>query len=349
MDGLRNLDGTNYVVITTINKPSKRLRNLFYRLNKNKKWTIIIVGDINTPPDWEREKYVFYLSIEKQKEYFPKISRLIPIKHYSRKNLGYLYAIIKGAETILDLDDDNFIYKDADIIFSKYLRGKLLISQKKWVNVYKYFTNKLIWPRGLPLEYIHNFGKTINTNGYVICPIQQFVVDGDPDVDAIYRIMFPKQKIIFKKNLKPLIPDKFNWTPFNSQCTLFFKEAFPVLYLPCYLNFRLVDIWRAFVAQSVLWVKDFRLAFREPIGQQIRNKHNLANDFHDEIKGYIFNGIIAEKIEKQLMTLDGRDMNIAEISKRIWEMLIDSNYLPNKEKEIINAWYEIIQSVIRCE
>lgn len=63
---------------------------------------------------------IFFFSIEKQKEWekmegqFGRFVRLIPCKHFSRKNIGYLFAILHGAQYIFDFDDDNFIKLDKD-------------------------------------------------------------------------------------------------------------------------------------------------------------------------------------------------------------------------------------------
>lgn len=48
--------------------------------------------------DWETNSFV----------------KAIPWTHFSRKNLGYLYAIAQGAEYIWDVDDDNFLKQGAD-------------------------------------------------------------------------------------------------------------------------------------------------------------------------------------------------------------------------------------------
>jgi len=338
-------DSTNerWIVVTTVNKPTDNFRESFYRLIKEG-WSIVVVGDVSTPSEWGNEKEVFYLSLEKQGKYFPEVSNLIPLRHYSRKNLGYLFAILNGAQVILDTDDDNFIYNGVDFDFPKKVKGRIVSGKEKWVNIYNYFTKELIWPRGLPLEFIYSAGEVRNELVEFECPIQQFLVDKDPDVDAIFRLIFPEKSIVFDKNTEPLILEKNLWSPFNSQCTLFFKEAFPLLYLPCYVSFRLTDIWRSFVAQASLWVNDYNLAFRKPVGYQIRNNHNLMNDFKDEIEGYLNNAIIVERIEEFLKNLEINNLWIGDIAKSIWLLLIDFGFIPIKEKDIINAWYEVIKT-----
>ena len=76
----------------------------------------------------------------------------------------------------------------------------------------------------------------------VDCPIQQGLADENPDVDAIYRLVLPLpvqfetgRRIALKRGV---------WSPFNSQNTAWWPDAFPLLYLPAYCSFRMTDIWR---------------------------------------------------------------------------------------------------------
>ncbi len=48
-----------------------------------------------------------YLSLEDQRKLPFAIIALTPEKHFTRKNVGYLYAMAQGAKVIFDVDDDN--------------------------------------------------------------------------------------------------------------------------------------------------------------------------------------------------------------------------------------------------
>ena len=74
--------------------------------------------------------------------------------------------------------------------------------------------------------------------------------------------------------------------PFNSQNTLWWPEAYPLLYLPSFVSFRMTDIWRSFVAQVCLYQTGKHLAFRDATVYQTRNEHSLIKDFKDEVPGY---------------------------------------------------------------
>ena len=92
----------NWIVVTTIQYPTPQLCHLA----QEKGWELVVVGDTKTPDGWELEGAT-YLSIEDQKALGFELAELLPTCHYARKNIGYLYAISKGAKVIYDTDDDN--------------------------------------------------------------------------------------------------------------------------------------------------------------------------------------------------------------------------------------------------
>ena len=100
------------------------------------------------------------------------------------------------------------------------------------------------------------------------------------DVDAIYRLVFKIQNLEFIKKL-PLYFKKFIY-PFNSQNTRWFKVSFPLLYLPSYCPFRCSDILRGYIAMRILHHNNLCLGLLLPSNFQIRNQHNLAQDFEEE-------------------------------------------------------------------
>ena len=71
--------------------------------------------------------------------------------------------------------------------------------------------------------------------------------------------------------------------PFNSQDTFWSNEFFMYMYLPISVTFRMTDILRGYVAQRCLWEHNAHLGFFGPNMIQLRNEHNLLNDFSLEI------------------------------------------------------------------
>ena len=114
------------------------------------------------------------------------------MRSYARKNVGYLIAIAGGANVIVETDDDNF---PRPAFFEGRARRitASVATGTGWLNVYRYFSEANIWPRGLPLDAVNAplppFEHCVVQQ--VDCPIQQGLADENPDVDAIYRLLLP--------------------------------------------------------------------------------------------------------------------------------------------------------------
>ncbi len=333
-----------WIVITSINYPTETIKAISELCRKQDNFSAVVVGDKKTPADWNYE-HIHYLSIADQKNLFPELDELIPYNHYCRKNLGYLYAIKNGADFILETDDDNIPYYNFGQNISREVESHL-VTGSKWINIYKYFTNSFVWPRGLPLDEVHSQGQIIKNLNKIDSPIQQYLADEDPDVDAIFRLLF-KETVSFNADTLPVALDQGSWTPFNSQNTLFFKDAFPLLYLPCTVSFRMTDIWRSFVAQAVLWMKELNLTFHPATVRQERNVHNLMKDFNDEVVGYQNNKEMMDKLWEFVLEYKSKkgEEDFFTLATRCWSLLIDSDFIDKGEKNIIDAWSETLKNI----
>ena len=89
--------GEKWIVVTTINYPTPQLR----KLAEIPGWHLVVVGDKKTPEDWHLENCE-YLSPSRQLELGYELAKALPWNHYARKNIGYLYAIERGAKIIYD-------------------------------------------------------------------------------------------------------------------------------------------------------------------------------------------------------------------------------------------------------
>ena len=105
----------------------------------------IVVGDKKSPIEYGNSN-VNFLSVEKQLQLGYTITSKLPYNHYSRKNIGYIFAIYEGAEVIIDSDDDNIPFPDWS--FPDF-KGKYdqLNSEMGFINIYNLFTEQEIWPR----------------------------------------------------------------------------------------------------------------------------------------------------------------------------------------------------------
>lgn len=337
----------DWLVITTISAPNEAIEQFLELLSPT--WEIVIVGDNKTPDAAWKDAGVHYLSMDRQLELFGDFARFAPGNHYSRKNFGYLYAIMNGAQCILETDDDNYPYADFGRQRSALLKGRLA-GGGDWVNVYRHFTAEHIWPRGLPLDALTSTGRISQLDKPVSCPIQQFLVDGDPDVDAIYRLVFPDAAVTFVQERAPVIMDKHTWVPFNSQNTVFFQQALSLLYLPHYVTFRMTDIWRSFVAQCALWPFDGHLAFHTSTAQQLRNEHNLSQDFEQEVPGYLGNRSIATHLGQQLQALASEpESDLISLAEGLWSSMIDAGFIPEQERTLIEHWYSWCRKLMQID
>lgn len=327
-----------YLVLTTINEPIKILRFIANKAYRNNIRTII-VGDKKTPKNFKLNNSI-YLDLEHQYEIFGEFASALPINHYSRKNIGYLYAIKSGSNIIQETDDDNIPYNE---FWFEPENPKFLAKGKKgWVNVFDYFSDEKIWPRGYPLEEV-NSSRKIELTRFTgeKFSVYQGMIDENPDVDAIYRLT-RKLPFYFKKKPAVLLKNGY-WCPFNSQNTIFKPEAFIFMYLPSFCSFRMTDIWRSFIAQRCLWEEDSGVVFHSATVYQKRNKHNLLKDFADEISGYLFN----EKIKRILQNLSLNKNNSHRNLYKCYEALCKEKILPKEELKLVKSWIKLIEKLMQ--
>lgn len=326
-----------FLIITSIANPDHPIlkkfakESLFYRI------PFIVVGDTKSPKEFNLSGCDFY-SIERQQSLNFELAKVLPLKHYARKNLGYLMAISNGAEIIIETDDDNIPLRDFWEKRTKQVNAHLL-SNKGWVNIYKYFTDAHIWPRGFALENIQDNSPLLEDQVLINCPIQQGLADENPDVDAIYRLILPLP-ITFNKSENIALGNN-SFCPFNSQNTTWFKEAFPLLYLPSHCSFRMTDIWRSFVAQRIAWTCGWPILYHKSTVWQQRNDHNLMTDFRDEIPGYVNNAQIYTCLKE--LNLEKGIVNIPYNMIKCYKKLIELGFVGEDEIRLLDAWLKDIK------
>jgi hypothetical protein len=186
----------------------------------------IVIGDRKGPSRFSLTPAEL-VSIEQQRELPFRIARLLPEKHYARKNLGYLLAISRGCDCIYETDDDNaptaaWIVRTLETEAHRVQRR----SDVHWANVYEAYTSELIWPRGLPLNrarrrFTEDFDLGCSPVR-VSAPIQQGLANGSPDVDAVWRLILDRE-VTFNDSPSVLLP-RGVWCPFNSQNTWWWAE-----------------------------------------------------------------------------------------------------------------------------
>jgi len=314
-------------VVTTVQLPTSQMQHLAEKVGR-----LIVVGDVKGPDHYL--KTADFLPFEDQTGLPFKLAGELPTGSYARKNLGYLRAMHLGAECIYETDDDNRIGENwswRDKVVSAEIVGA-----PGWCNVYRWFSNERVWPRGLPLEEVRSVGDSFRPE-LVDAPVQQALVDGDPDVDAIYRMVLQGDGRFQFARRSSVLLDFGVWCPFNSQNTHWWPEAYPLLYLPATCSFRMTDIWRSFVAQRCLWRAGYRVAYHAPDATQDRNDHDLKKDLKGELDGLLHNQAIRRCLEE--LTLG----NILVDNMWIcYEALHRLGVFSRQELDLLKLWLEDI-------
>ena len=278
--------------------------------------------------------------------------------------VGYLYAIFNGAEYIYETDDDN---SPLDGLFGfryKKLNGLELDcpstdnqNENLFINPYAYFGQPSMWPRGYPLDMISEkipeknckiykvFDSSKDNGSYRIPLIQQGLVNGDPDVDAIYRLTRKKNmhalNVKFDENSPPLFLNKNQYAPTNSQNTFFHYDAFWSLIFPLNVTFRECDILRGYISIRLLQDINGRVAFLAPNALQIRNSHSYHIDYLLEKRLYeTIQFFVNDLNDWKCSMLEFKDCFIDCI-----KMLIRKKHFNEIELEFYTTWINDLDSI----
>jgi len=351
--GIAALRAEVWIVVTSINAPTSQVKRLDAYAAKFG-WAMVVVGDVSGPKDWpygalNRTKF---LSIEEQEKLPFQIVKLIPTKSYTRKNIGYLWAMQHGAKVIYDTDDDNelimpisegFILPSEDLsTVEAYMAVNGTGGSPATVNPYPFFGQPTLWPRGYPLGSVQASLPEYHRQTRRLRPwVQQGVVNGDPDMDAIFRLTrYPKgarANIRFDPSNVSLALPPGTLAPFNSQNTLFWREAFHLMLIPTTVSFRACDIWRGYFAQLFLWAAGGQLLFVGPSAVQHRNPHNYMDDFMDETDVYTKMERFVTSIRTFTPSQHGRN-NVGRAMMDFARAMESSNLWQSGDVELMQAW-----------
>jgi hypothetical protein len=325
-----------FAVITTIHAPSPAVAGLGRLLPDR----LIVVGDRKTPPDWSHPG-VEYLGPDAQQQTPGALAASLPWNHYSRKMLGYLRAVRRGAQVIYDTDDDNRPKADWEIAA---FEGTFSTTRDGlgFVNIYGCFSDKKIWPRGFPLSSIRSPESRVRDADLSPRPVRvgvwQALADGDPDVDAIYRLV--DGELCFFADRPPVVLGVGSACPFNSQATAVRRELFPLLYLPATVSFRFTDILRGLVAQPILWAAGYHVGFTRATVVQDRNPHDYLEDFASEVPFYLH----ARDVLDIAAAAVRPDTSVSQNLVSAYEALGRRGLVDASESALVSAWLSDLAS-----
>jgi hypothetical protein len=308
---------------------------------------VIVVGDRKSPPSYALGG-VRFMSVAEQEGLGWRVLAQLPYNHYCRKVLGYLEAARAGAEFILESDDDNLVIPGRQCAIwrcSSHHEFGPATDALRFVNVYRHFTDQFIWPRGLPLRAI--VGS--NASPELAVPsgtahrigVWQGLAQGDPDVDAIYRLTYGGECNFRDEPPVTLAPGVV--CPFNSQNTAFLAELLPLMYLPAFVTFRYTDILRSLVAQPILWATGLRLCFVPASVVQLRNAHDLLRDFESEVPMYL----TTERAIELAASAVSASQSIGDNLASAYAALERGGIVESRERHLLDLWLADCERALR--
>ena len=329
-------------VVTTINSPTKSIHKVVDQLDI----CVVIVADRKTPQKEyialeKTSKRVSFLSVEEQEAMQGfEIVREIPWNHFGRKNLGYLYAIQHGADTVFDFDDDNELISDIPLYIKK--KSWWVADNTHVFNPYPAFINlvDVAWPRGFPLTQIQNTSTwkvpSVSTNNANIGVIQS-LANHDPDMDAIWR-MTRKLPLNFDKDKGVVVPPG-TYSSYNAQATLHYSLW--GMLLPVSVHGRVSDIWRSYIMQRLMHDVGQVVGYISPFVKQERNAHNYQGDFMSERPLY-------EKTEALVQVLSewkGRSDKFEERFVELFVELYERGFIEINDVTLSHKWIRTLKQL----
>ena len=163
------------------------------------------------------------------------------------------------------------------------------------------------------------------------------LVENDPDVDALFRIISNHENSINWEPNKKVLIDNTNVCVFNTQNTFWVNpELFICLLIPSSVSFRYCDILRGIINNIVLNKTSNYMMYSSPNVVQNRNEHNLINDFKSEYEMYIHN----EEILNFIGTNLENKTNVKELLLLIYNNLFVNNVIKESDIVLLNKWVE---------
>lgn len=270
--------------------------------------TFVVAGDTNAAP-FDTSKFqcrVEYLEPVDQERF--AVSETIGWKTPRRRPIAWLRAVELGPDYILSVDDDNI---PPENYFNEWYRVLTTpvasvaaavppVAPAPWHNYLRTSDAPIeIYPRGFPLPFRQKASTEIQTLAKPVPPaaigLFQGISLGDPDMDAMTRLVYPKPlplNTIVEKNyvLRGV------WSPYNMQNTVFSKVLFQLPILWPHAG-RFDDIFASFVWQKFLFNNGRYVHVGDPVNRQDRGVRDTLNlDFREEVEGYLYSHRVWEVI-----------------------------------------------------
>lgn len=351
------------LITTTINVPSN-LRE--WRRHLDYEDIVVVAGDYKTPHsdviefmrelDGGAERNI-YLRPTEQERLYPRVSETTGWGCIQRRNLAVLRAMEENPETITTIDDDNYPWARggnwfdglANVLDWTHECNSTLVSNSDgWFNPGS-LCKPAVTHRGYPLsKRVNHFDASSDDYDYDAQPRIGVVASlwrGDPDIDAVERIAVNPwvaditESVVLSAN---------TWAPFNSQATTVVGELAPLLFMWPGVG-RYDDIWASYLARAVMDVRDWHVAYGEPIVKQDRNAHDLVRDLENEIFGMKHNEAVIEILRGPLSPeIIDSSAGINHLMREVFARFTGVDWLPAWTKRAYDAWFEAVSEILRA-
>ena len=328
-----------WIVVTTIFAPTDCIQFMASMAD----WSMVVIGDKKTPNPWSDKWkvpiHVHYLSVEDQLKLPYKIIALLPWNNYGRKNIGFLYAISKGATVIYEIDDDNCPEEPRMIYLSERLSNvDEAVTNYQTSNAYSFFAQPTVWQRGIPVQDIKREPLTLprrRSSTTLFVPFQQALADHDPDVDAMFRLT-RDLPIYFDKSMAPIALPIGTFSPTNSQNTVSHTSAFWATLLPISPSPRVTDIWRGYWNQRLLWDIGAQQLFLPPTVTQYRTAQSYLSNLKAETQLYEQSTALV----RFLLAWSYCAETLPERMKKLAEDMTHARFWNQSDSQLMHAWVD---------
>ena len=365
------------VIITTINVPTF-IDGLCDNIleYKHSDVNILVIGDKKTPLETgpycqkAEKKYgieVEYLSIEDQLDILAKHADLLELFPYNtpdRTILGGMLSYMRGSQRIIAVDDDNYTTAQDFIGFHSVVgterKLKLISNELQWFNVHSTLieqNNIPFYPRGYPWKQRKpEASRKAVTERTVRVVVNQGLVLGDPDIDAISRLFWPITAVGMSSDFDSqfgLLPG--TWSPFNYQNTALARDLIPCYYRPLSTQ-RNADIWTAYVFNKLAQHFGDVLTFGQPLVKQIRNEHDLWDDLDIELINNRATDHFVSLLRKVDLSKNGYFEALRELLSQCQGELQKVRTIPSAERDMIqkffveyDKWCKVVDPIVQAQ
>jgi len=249
-------------------------------------WDLIVIGDVKTPK-YSLQRGTF-ISWEEQKSKYPDLCNIMGPNSVDRgRNIGFIEAYAQGADIIATIDDDNIPLDNwgDSIVVGKEVKVSLLESSEQVFDPMSVTNAPHLWHRGFPLDAVSSRPTVYSAGIKTMVPlVQANLWVGDPDIDAICRLIYRPNIVDLRTNFSLFTTNSFS--PFNTQNTIIDRSAIKD-YISIPFIGRMDDIWGAYLFEAK---HPGTVVYGQPTVEQVRSPHNLINDMQLEWIGYQYTG-----------------------------------------------------------